>query len=463
MRVRIERDSLGEGEVLPSVYYGIQTVRATENFPISGLRAHPELIKAIAIIKRAAAETNMILGELDARIGQAIAQAAQEVSDGLWHDHFVVDVFQGGAGTSFNMNANEVITNRAIEMLGGERGAYALVHPNDHVNMAQSSNDVFPTAIRLASLALVNRLLPELEALGGALKAKAAEFDNVVKPGRTHLQDAVPIRLGQEFGGYAAAINRATERLRHASRSLEELGLGGTAVGTGLNSHPQYQRAAVNRLSELTGFDLRPAPSLIEASQSTASFAEVSTALKLLALDLIRIANDLRLMSSGPNTGFAEIDLPPMQPGSSIMPGKVNPVMAEVMNMVAFQVIGNDLAIAMACQAGQLEINVMTPVIAFNLLQSLEIMKNTIRLFRERCVEGITANERRCRQLAERSLGMATVLNPYLGYGRAAQIAQQSLATGRSIREIVLERKLISEEKANQIFDPFNITKPGPK
>lgn len=458
MSKRIERDFLGEREVPETVYYGIQTLRAVENFPISGLRAHPEQIKAIAVIKQAAAEANMLIKELDSRIGQAIAQAAREVAKGDWNSQFVVDVFQAGGGTSFNMNANEVIANRAIEILGGRKGDYSLVHPNNHVNMSQSSNDVFPTVMRLASLALINKLLPELTGLEGALKAKAIEFNDIVKSGRTHLRDAVPVRLGQEFEGYAAAINRAIKRIKNAALSLEAVGLGGTAVGTGINTRQQYRAEVIKRLRELTGLPLSPSPSLFEATQSMSVFAETSAALKLLALELIRIANDLRLLSSGPNTGLAEINLPAVQPGSSIMPGKVNPAMAELMNMVAFQVTGNDHAVAMACQAGQLELNVMAPVIAFNLFQSLEIARNTIKVFRERCVAGITANEERCRWFAERSLGTATILNRYIGYEMAAKIAQEAFITGRSVQEIAVEKGLITREQADKIFDPFLLT-----
>lgn len=458
MTSRFERDFLDGKEVPGWAYYGIQTLRAVENFPISGLRSHPEQIKAIAIIKRAAAETNILLKVLDSRIGKAIVQAAQEVIEGRWNEQFVVDAFQAGGGTSFNMNANEVIANRAIEILGGIKGEYTLVHPNDHVNMAQSSNDVIPTTIRLAALALFHQLVPELEELEKALYYKALQFNGIIKSGRTHLRDALPVRLGQEFEGYATAISRAVKRLDKASRSLEEIGLGGTAVGTGVNAHPRYHALVIKRLRELTGFKLKPSPSMIEATQSASVFAEASAALKLLALELIRIANDIRLLSSGPNTGLGEINIPAVQPGSSIMPAKVNPAIPEALNMVAFQVMGNDLAIAMACQAGQLELNVFTPVIAFNLLTSVEITKNMVKVFRERCVAGITANEERCRWLAERSPEMATVLNPYLGYEKTASIIKESLATGRSPREVALDKGLFTREQASQIFNLLHMT-----
>ena len=460
MKKRIEKDSLGERELPKPVYYGVQTSRAVENFPISGLRSHPELIKAVGLVKRAAAETNILLGELDQGIGTAIIQAADEVSQGQWNDQFVVDVFQAGAGTSFNMNANEVIANRALEILGAARGDYSRIHPNDHVNRGQSTNDVFPSSLRLAAIALTKALVVDLDAIIAVLEAKAEQFYEVVKPGRTHLQDAVPVRLGQEFAGYALAVRHGVERLQRAQISLERIGLGGTAVGTGFSDHPHFHVMVVSRIRELTYTGLTLAPSLIESTQSMDDFAEVSSALKLLALDLIRMANDLRLMSSGPNTGLREINLPAVQPGSSIMPGKVNPVMAEMLNMVCFQVIGNDSAIVMACQAGQFEINVMTPVIAFNLLQSLDIMCKGIRAFKEKCLVGITANEDHCRQLAERSLGLATVLSRCVGYDETAEIAKESLATGRSVKDIAVGRGVLSQLRADELFDPANLTKP---
>ncbi|MDY6834399.1 MAG: aspartate ammonia-lyase [Chloroflexota bacterium] len=460
MKKRIEKDSLGERELPKAVYYGIQTSRAVDNFPISGLRSHPELIRAIGLVKRAAAETNMLLGELDQNIGAAIVQAAEEVSQGRWNDQFVVDVFQAGAGTSFNMNANEVIANRALEILGVVRGDYSSIHPNDHVNRGQSTNDVYPSCLRLAAVVLTQELIAELDSMIAVLELKAEQFCDVVKPGRTHLQDAVPIRLGQEFAGYALAIRHGVERLQGAQTSLERLGLGGTAVGTGFSDHPRFHSMVVNRIRELSNADLRSASSLIESIQSMDDFAETSSALKLLALDLIRMANDLRLMSSGPNTGLREINLPAVQPGSSIMPGKVNPVMAEMLNMVCFQVIGNDSAIAIACQAGQFEINVMTPVIAFNLLQSLDIMDNGIKAFKEKCLVGITANEEHCRYLAERSLGLATVLSRCIGYDETAEIAKESLATGRSVKDIAVDRGVLSKKLADELFDPANLTKP---
>ena len=457
---RTQHDSLGEVAVPESAYYGAQTERAVENFPISGMVAHPEMVRAIALVKRAAAEANLALGELDPRLGQAIVQAAREVADGRWREHFVIDVFQAGAGTSFNMNANEVIANRANEILGGKLGDDAPVHPNDHVNMAQSTNDVYPTAMRLAALFLVQKLLRVLGDLERALNDKAREFDHIIKSGRTHLQDAVPVRLGQEFAAYAAAVGRSARRLEQAADSLKELNIGATAAGTGLNSHPCYRDEVVRRLSRLSDFDLRPAANLQEQTQSTISFADVSSALRLLALELIRIANDLRLLSSGPRTGFGEIVLPPVQPGSSIMPGKVNPVMAEVLDMVCFQVVGNDLTIGLATQAGQLELNVMMPVINFDLLMSLEILRNGARVFTDRCVVGITANEERNRQLLEASSALATALNPYIGYEAAAKVAQEAVRSGKTIRQLVLEQGLLSPEDLEKVLDPVGLTTP---
>lgn len=459
--MRIERDTLGEKEVPQEAYYGIQTSRALENFPISGLRPHPRFVEATVLIKKAAAEANIALGMLEPKIGETIVQAADEVLAGRFSDQFVVDVFQAGAGTSHNMNVNEVLANRAIEILGGKKGDYSRVHPNDHVNMGQSTNDVFPTAIRLASLFLLLELLPALEALEKAFEEKAEEFAQVLKSGRTHLRDAVPLTLGQELGAYAHALARARRRIEAAGESMKELGIGGNAVGTGLNTPPGYREEVVARLRAYTGLELRESRDLIEATSNTTPFAELSGSLKLLALDLIRIANDLRLLSSGPRTGLAEIELPAVQPGSSMMPGKVNPVMAEALDMVAFQVIGNDLTLSMACQAGQLELNVMMPVMAYNLLQSMEILKNGLRLFREKCVEGIRANEERCRQYMENSLGLATVLNPFIGYEAAARVARRARVSGKSLREVVLEEGLLSPEALDRLLSPEYLTRPG--
>ncbi len=459
--MRTETDSLGAVEVPDDALWGAQTQRAVHNFPISGLRQPAVYLCVTAMVKQAAAEVNVELGQLDPALGEAIAAAAREIVAGRWHEQFVVDPFQAGAGTSHNMNANEVIANLANEALGGARGAYRPVHPNDHVNMAQSTNDVIPTVVRVAASLLVRDLLPVVDGLADALDRKAEAFDAVLKPGRTHLQDAVPVRLGQEFGAYALAVRRDGERIAQAAEDVKRLGIGGTATGTGLNSHPGYHAAMVAKLSELAGIAFRSSGNLFESMQSAADLAHLSGALRTLALTLTRIANDLRLLSSGPTTGLAEITLPAVQPGSSIMPGKVNPVMAEMLNMTCFHVLGNDQTIALATQAGQLELNVMMPIIAYNLLQSLQVMTNGIRAFSTWCVEGIEANEARCRRLAESSIGLATALNPYIGYAAAAKVAQEALARGMSLRQVVLEHGYLTAEQLDAVLDPFTMTEPG--
>jgi aspartate ammonia-lyase len=458
---RIERDSLGEVQVPVDAWYGAQTQRAIRNFPITGLLPHPTMVRATVLVKQAAAEVNRDLGQLDPERANAISAAAERVLNGEFIDHWRVDPIQAGAGTSHNMNTNEVLANLANVSLGGNRGDYKPVHPNDHVNMAQSTNDVFPTAMRIASLLELREIYPSLDRLQKALAGKGREFDHIVKSGRTHLQDAVPIRLGQEFTAYARTLEKMGRKIRQASESLAELNIGATAAGTGLNSDPRYQKAVVAKLSELTGLDLKPAEHLVEMTQSQYAMAEAHGALKLLALELIRIANDLRLMSSGPQTGLNEIKLPPVQPGSSIMPGKVNPVMAEMLNMACFQVVGNDTTITMAVQGGQLELNVMMPVMAFDMLMSIDILKNSMAVFSEFCVEGITANEERCRWYVENSNGLATALNAYIGYSEAAKVAQEQVRTGKTIREIVLERGLLSEVDLDRILDPVAMTEPG--
>jgi aspartate ammonia-lyase len=455
---RIEKDSLGEREIPSDVYYGIQTARAIENFPISGLKPFPQLVTATVQIKKAAARVNSALGELDQNIAQAIEKAADEALQGKLRDQFVVDPFQAGAGTSHNMNTNEVLANRAIELIGGQKGDYSIVHPNDHVNMGQSTNDVFPTAMRLAALELTGDSLAALEQLASSFRTKAKEFDRVVKSGRTHLQDAVPIRLGQEFGAYATALRKSVARIAAASDELKEIGLGGTAAGSGLNAAPGYRKRVVEELSAITGFELRATEDYFESMQSMSPFVVLSSALKTLATDLTRIANDLRLLSSGPNTGLAEISLPPVQPGSSIMPGKVNPVMAEMTNMVCFQVIGNDLTITSAAQAGQLELNVMMPVIAFNLLMSLTILTNDLKVLRERCVDGITVNEERCRWYVENSVSLVTALNPRIGYARAAEIAKRAIAKGKTVRETITEENLLTPDEVTEVMDTYAMT-----
>lgn len=458
---RIERDLLGEKQVPVDAYYGIQTMRARENFPITGYPPHPELIRAFGYVKKAAAMANRDVGVLNKRLADAIILAAEDVIEGKLNDQFIVDSIQGGAGTSFNMNANEVIANRAIEILGGKKGDYLMVSPNTHVNMAQSTNDAFPTAIHIAALNLAKGLTKVLEALIQSLADKEKEFDNIIKMGRTHLQDAVPIRLGQEFGAYRRVISRDLKRIKASLNHLLDINMGATAVGTGLNAKPEYIEKVVQYLADITGFPFRSAEDLVDATQNTDAYTELSSALKILAINLSKIANDLRLMSSGPRTGLNEINLPPRQPGSSIMPGKVNPVMAEVINQIAFQVIGNDHTISLASEAGQLELNVMEPVLVFNLLQSLSILQNGIEVFRKYLIEGITANVERCKELVERSVGVITAINPHVGYEVASRIAKEAISTGRSVREICIERGILSEEELNVILDPKEMTKPG--
>ncbi len=466
-RTRIEKDSLGELQVPADAYYGVQTARAVANFPISGLRPHPSFVRAVVGIKRAAALVHKNLGMLPADTADAIVQAADEVLAGKMLEQFVVDVFQAGAGTSHNMNANEVLANRAIEILAekagteARRGDYKIVNPNDHVNMAQSTNDVIPTAIRLAALELCEEFYPVLANLQNAFADKAREFDSVIKSGRTHLQDAVPIRLGQEFAAYAVSVGKHHKRLRAAADELKELGIGGTAAGSGLNAHADYREAMARQLSEQTGLDLTPTPNTFEAMQSMAPFVAVSSALRNLALDMTRIANDLRLLASGPRTGLAEIELPAVQPGSSIMPGKVNPVLAEMLNMVCFHVIGNDTTVALCSQAGQLELNVMMPVIAHDLLESLTVFRNALDAFGEKCVRGITADPEVCREYAEKSLSLITALNPHVGYSRAADIAKEMLNSRRSAREVTREMGLMSDEELNNVLDLESMTGPA--
>jgi len=457
---RTETDSLGLVEVPSEALYGAQTARAVINFPISGLRANPFLIRALAMIKLAAAEANAELGLITEEQGRAIAQAAQEVLDHKHHEHFAVDVFQAGAGVSLHMNTNEVLANRANQILGEELGSYKKVHPNDHVNYGQSTNDVFPTAMRLSALLALEELYPVLEGLAGSFAAKAEEFKDILKAGRTHMQDAVPITLGQEFAAYAAAVREASASIRRNAVTLHSLGLGGSAVGTGLNTHPEYREKVVAKLARVARLELHPAYDLRYAMQSCAPMADVSGALRGLALEIIRISNDLRLLSSGPNTGFNEIYLPSLQPGSSIMPGKVNPVLAELTAMVGFQVIGNDTTVTMAVQAGQLELNVMMPAMAHAVLESITILTNTLRELDVHCVRGITANREKAAFYASSTIALATALNPYIGYRKAAELVKESVASGRSIVEIAREKKLLSEEQIAEILDPKNMTEP---
>ena len=458
--IRIEKDFLGEKEVPSVAYYGVQTLRAVENFPITGYRIHPSLITAMAIVKKAAALANIDTGYLAKDIGHEIAEAAQEIVDGKFHDQFIVDPIQGGAGTSINMNTNEVIANRALERMGYEKGAYAKISPNTHVNMAQSTNDAFPTGIHIATLMMLEKLLITMEELHSAFRKKAKEFDHVIKMGRTHLQDAVPIRLGQEFEAYSRVLARDIKRIKQSRQHLYEVNMGATAVGTGLNANPMYIEQVVKHLRTFSGFPLVGAEHLVDATQNTDAYTEVSAALKVCMMNMSKIANDLRIMASGPRVGLAEIQLPARQPGSSIMPGKVNPVMAEVINQVAFQVIGNDHTICLASEAGQLELNVMEPVLVFNLIQSISIMNNGFRVFREYCIKGITANEELLKQYVEKSVGIITAVNPHIGYEVASRIAREAIETGKSVRELCLEHGVLTEEELDIILDPFEMTHP---
>lgn len=444
---RIERDFLGELPIPKSAYYGIQTLRAFRNFPISGLRPRPQFIKSIAMVKKAAAAANMTLGSLDKKRARAIITASGEIIDGLYLDQFIVDAYNSGAGTSVNMNANEVIANRAIETLGGERGDYSIVHPNDHVNMSQSSNDVIPTAIRIAAIISSVALLRELKALSLALGGKSAEFRDIVKSGRTHFQDAVPITLGAEFGSYKASIDASIEGIKNALKRIAQIGLGATAVGTGINTHPRYRGTALKALKDITGIrGLKKAQNACKYLSSADDFLLFSASLRGASVELMRIANDLRLLSSGPNTGLREITLPSVQPGSSIMPGKVNPVIPEMLVMVCCQVIGNDQAVLVASQAGSLELNVMTPVICQNILTSVDLLSNAAGVFNRRCVAGIKADRKRCRQYLESSSGMATALNRFIGYGAASDVAKEATGSEKSVKEIVVEKKIMSEK-----------------
>jgi aspartate ammonia-lyase len=451
---RIERDSMGEKQIPSNVYYGIQTLRAIENFQISGLKPLETYVDACIYIKKATAIVN---GELDCitpETSKAIIEAADEILAGKLRDQFVVDVYQAGAGTSHHMNVNEVLANRALEILGDEKGNYKRVNPNDHVNYGQSTNDVIPTAIRIGGLLALSRTLhPALENAIASLEAKADKFQNIIKSGRTHLQDAVPVRLGESFRAWAQILSEHQNRIYLASGDLMVLGLGGSAAGTGMNTHPKYRDRVVQVLSELINCPLQPAPHLMAAMQSMAPFVNVSGSLRNLAQDLVKISHDLRLMDSGPKTGFKEIQLPPVQPGSSIMPGKYNPVMAEMTSMVCFQVMGYDNAIALAAQAGQLELNVMMPLIAYNLIHSIEILGNTIAALTDKCIQGIMANQEKCLEYAEGSLALVTALNPHIGYLNAAAVAKESLETGKSLRQIVLEKELMTEAQLAEVLN----------
>jgi aspartate ammonia-lyase len=452
--MRTEKDSMGERQLPNDVYYGIQTLRATENFPISGIKPLPTYVDACILIKKAAAIAHGKLDCIPQDVSQAIVQAADEILNGHLRDQFVVDIYQAGAGTSHNMNVNEVLANRALEILGEEKGNYQRVNPNDHVNYGQSTNDVIPTAIRLGSLlALKQTLYPALDGAIATLEEKAQEFQDVVKSGRTHLQDAVPIRLGETFRAWVQIFCDHKTRLTTAAQDLQQLGIGGSATGTGLNTHSQYRQEVVSLLGEFLNLSLTSAPHLMAAMQSMSPFVNVSGALRNLAQDCVKMSHDLRLLDSGPKTGLREIELPPVQPGSSIMPGKYNPVMAEMTSMVSFQVMGYDQAIVLAAQAGQLELNVMMPLIAYNLIHSIQILGNTVQMLRDRCLTDIKARRDRCQNSAEASLALVTALNPHIGYLNAAAIAKESLETGKSIRELVLEKELMSEEALSNVLN----------
>ena len=461
MEFRVEKDSIGTKDVPENVYYGVQSLRAAENFHITGLNMHPEIINCLAYIKKAAAITNCEAGLLDKKRTQAIVQACDEILEGKFREDFIVDPIQGGAGTSLNMNANEVIANRAIEILGGKKGDYSVVNPNDHVNCGQSTNDVIPTAGKMTSLRLLKKLKKQLLRLHSALEQKADEFDGVIKMGRTQLQDAVPIRLGQEFKAYSVAILRDLNRMDKAMDEMRTLNMGGTAVGTGLNADESYLRRIVPNLSEISGMDLVQAYDLIDATQNLDSFVAVSGAVKACAVTLSKIANDLRLMSSGPRAGFGEINLPAKQNGSSIMPGKVNPVIPEVVNQVAFNAIGNDMTITMAAEAGQLELNAFEPIIFYCLFQSIDTIAYAVNTFVDNCVIGITANETRCRYFVENSVGIITAICPYVGYQKAAEIAKEAIKTGESVRKLIIEKGLLTKEQMDEIMDPVQMTEPG--
>ena len=458
---RIEKDFIGEKYVPVDAYYGIQTLRAVENFPITGYQVDTQLIKALAIVKKSAAQANEAVGQLDQTIARAIIQASDEMIEGQFHDQFIVDPIQGGAGTSMNMNANEIIANRAFELIGQEKGNYSVISPNTHVNMAQSTNDAFPTAIHLAVLAKVQELLAVMDDLHGTFNKKAAEFQPYLKMGRTHLQDAVPIRLGQEFEAYARVFSRDIERISGSRQHLYEVNMGATAVGSGLNADPLYIEKVVEFLATNSGVELTSAEHLVDATQNTDSYVQVSAALRGSMVNMSKIANDLRLMASGPRTGLAEITLPARQPGSSIMPGKVNPVMAEVMNQVAFQVMGNDHTICMASEAGQFELNVMEPVLVFNLLQSIDIMTNVFTAFNNYCLDGIQANVEHMEAYVNNSIGIITAINPHVGYEAASRIAGLAMETGRPIRELCIEDGLLTEAELDIILHPFEMTNPG--
>ena len=455
---RVEKDSIGVKDIPEEVYYGVQTLRAAENFHITGLNMHPEIINSLAYIKKASAITNCEVGILEKKKAQAIVQACDEIIEGKFHDDFIVDPIQGGAGTSLNMNANEVIANRAIEILGGKKGDYTIVNPNDDVNCGQSTNDVIPTAGKMTSLHLLQNLKKQLLRLYDALNEKAKEFDHVIKMGRTQMQDAVPIRLGQEFKAYSVAIMRDIHRMDKAMDEMRTLNMGGTAIGTGINADENYLRRIVPNLSEISGMEFIQAFDLIDATQNLDSFVAVSGAVKACAVTLSKMSNDLRLMSSGPRAGFGEINLPAKQNGSSIMPGKVNPVIPEVVNQVAFNIIGNDMTITMAAEAGQLELNAFEPIIFYCMFQSIDTLGYAVETLVDNCIVGITANEERCRQLVENSVGIITAICPHVGYEKTADIAKKAINSNESVRSLILKENIMDEEELSRILDPIHMT-----
>jgi aspartate ammonia-lyase len=458
---RLESDSVGEKKVPQDAYYGVQSLRASENFRITGRTVQPELIKALAEVKKAAAITNMDLNLLDTEKGQAIVKACDEIIGGKLHDQFITDPIQGGAGTSINMNMNEVVANRATEILGGKLGDYSYVHPNDHVNFGQSTNDVIPSSGKIAAIRLLDKALIQVNNLVEALMKKSEEFDHIIKMGRTQLQDAIPIRLGQEFNAYSNAIKRDIVRIKRAKEELKHINIGATAIGTGLNTDELYVKNIVPNLNKITGLDLVQNDDLIDGTQNLDVFVSVSGAIKACAVSLSKISNDLRLLSSGPRTGLGEINLPPKQNGSSIMPGKINPVIPEVVSQIAFNIIGNDLTITMAAEAGQLELNAFEPVLFYNLYESIETLTHGIETFIVNCIDGITANEEHCRHLMETSVGIITALCPHIGYKEAAKIAKHALKTKEPIRKLILEEELLDEDDLNTILDYYGMTKPG--
>ncbi|MEE4196975.1 MAG: aspartate ammonia-lyase [Bacteroidales bacterium] len=461
-RTRKEHDLLGDREVPTEYLYGVQTLRAIENFNISGvtLNFFPVIIESLAMVKLAAAQANVELGLLESSVGNAIIRACNEIMNGKYHNHFIVDMIQGGAGTSTNMNANEVIANRALEIMGYERGQYEFCHPNNHVNLSQSTNDAYPTSVKIAIIKSNKKLIHVLNDLIQAFYIKSKEFAHIIKMGRTQLQDAVPMTLGQSFEAYAVTLEEEVERLKQNVNLFLEVNMGATAIGTGINSEPEYADKVIKKLQKVSGLNVVNAKNLVEATQDTGAFVMYSSALKRLAVKLSKISNDLRLLSSGPRTGINEINLPPMQPGSSIMPGKVNPVIPEVVNQIAFKVIGNDLTVTMAAEAGQLELNVMEPVIVQSIFESVEMLVNGMKTFNYRCISGITANGQRCREMVQNSIGIVTALNPVLGYEKCSVLAKEALNTGRSVYELAIEKDFLSQEEMDELLKPENMIKP---